>query len=589
MAKRMTKEQKEAMEQEVKDIRKVSKEEQAKYDEAIQADVQGLASISKKVQESVVTIGKDDLRFLVDAYYQSQDDRKAKDNQVRSITQEVDGEGREVPSSMEWLAKNKRNEENQIKKMLDIYTDNHVIGRWAKETVGIGPVISAALLAYLDVTKCKNANQFLSYAGQNDNNNPWLGKEKAKELVGILKRIHQLKMNVVEDSLEAESLFGPKMKTGLKELGKLYDLEHDVYGCDMLKNMVFEPYFAANGKCDPVYEAEDQRDFTYKQAKAVRDMLKTYGSDLLDWAKNLDKCIDKKFVERQRKSLLNYMNDAYMVTDSKTIEIIDNLKETDKLSWDYEPFPYHLRLAKTEVSQIDMGHFTDPAQLLSDYCLWLANPNRVVPSLITTLGAISTKNPTSITNNIDTLMYGSKHGPQKKTLPKYLSYAEVAAMLAKPPYNADLKLICWKIGDSLLKRSNHPRSLYGRLYRERKQYELEKNRNYEYAGQVADALISKNWSDNTVTWDTYKDGRLTDAHIDARAKRYAVRIFLTHVFEIMYMNEYKIAPPKIYAMAYLDHSEYIAPEVAFGRFIDVPDEYYEQYGMPKVEYPRESK
>src|SRR3954447_11936130 len=45
----------------------------------------------------------------------------------------------------------------------------------------------------------------------------------------------------------------------------------------------------------------------------------------------------------------------------------------------------------------------------------------------------------------------------------------------KRPWNADLKTLCWKIGDSFVKFSGHEDGYYGRIYRERKEYEINRD------------------------------------------------------------------------------------------------------------------
>src|SRR5262245_44428926 len=41
----------------------------------------------------------------------------------------------------------------------------------------------------------------------------------------------------------------------------------------------------------------------------------------------------------------------------------------------------------------------------------------------------------------------------------------------KRPYNAALKQLCWHLGQCFMKQSNDPDCFYGKLYRERKQFE----------------------------------------------------------------------------------------------------------------------
>ena len=52
---------------------------------------------------------------------------------------------------------------------------------------------------------------------------------------------------------------------------------------------------------------------------------------------------------------------------------------------------------------------------------------------------------------------------------------------------------------------------------------------------------------------------LPPAHIHARARRYAVKIFLSHLFEIMFMNYHHVKPPKPYIIQHGGHSRYVAP------------------------------
>ena len=50
----------------------------------------------------------------------------------------------------------------------------------------------------------------------------------------------------------------------------------------------------------------------------------------------------------------------------------------------------------------------------------------------------------------------------------------------KRPWNADLKTLCWKLGQSFLKVQSNSNAFYSRLYLERKEYETEKNEKGDY-------------------------------------------------------------------------------------------------------------
>ena len=49
--------------------------------------------------------------------------------------------------------------------------------------------------------------------------------------------------------------------------------------------------------------------------------------------------------------------------------------------------------------------------------------------------------------------------------------------------------------------------------------------------------------------------------------RYAVKLFISHVFEAMYFAEFHEEPPKAYVIQYMGHHDYIAPEVDYKKFI----------------------
>lgn len=129
---------------------------------------------------------------------------------------------------------------------------------------------------------------------------------------------------------------------------------------------------------------------------------------------------------------------------------------------------------------------------------------------------------------------------------------------AKRPWNARLKVLGWKAGQSFVKSSGRAGSQYGPLYRERKLYEIERNERKEYADQARAILAARNIGADTEAYKWYSMGMLPPAHIQARAERYAVKIFLSHMWAVMYENHYKKPAPRPYAIAILEHVHEIA-------------------------------
>lgn len=124
----------------------------------------------------------------------------------------------------------------------------------------------------------------------------------------------------------------------------------------------------------------------------------------------------------------------------------------------------------------------------------------------------------------------------------------------KRPWNADLKILCYKLGESFIKTSNKEDGFYGQLYKKRKIMETEKNLNLEYAEQAARELATKNYSKDTITSACLKKGMLSQGNIHARARRYAVKIFLSHLHEVMYKTILGKNPPMPFAIAILGHA-----------------------------------
>lgn len=97
----------------------------------------------------------------------------------------------------------------------------------------------------------------------------------------------------------------------------------------------------------------------------------------------------------------------------------------------------------------------------------------------------------------------------------------------KRPWNASLKTLCWKIGESFVKVSGMEDAYYGHLYAEAKEREVKRNDAGLNAEAAAKILESKKWRGDTVAKAAYEQGKLPPAHVHARAKRWAVKQFLS--------------------------------------------------------------
>jgi len=127
----------------------------------------------------------------------------------------------------------------------------------------------------------------------------------------------------------------------------------------------------------------------------------------------------------------------------------------------------------------------------------------------------------------------------------------------KRPWNAALKTLCWKLGESFVKVHNNPNDFYGKLYTARKEWETEKNKRKEYAHLAADKLAKFKIGKKTEAYKAYIEGFLPDGRIHERAKRYAVKIFLSHWFTVAYESTFNKPAPTPYVIAYQGHTHMI--------------------------------
>lgn len=126
----------------------------------------------------------------------------------------------------------------------------------------------------------------------------------------------------------------------------------------------------------------------------------------------------------------------------------------------------------------------------------------------------------------------------------------------KLDFNPDMKRLAWLLGKSFVLTSKNKGSYYGVVYQERKAWETANNTNLVYADKAANELATKKITDEA-TLATLKSGMLTKQHIDMRSRRYAVKLFLSHLHEVMHWDRYGIAPPLPYPIAHLEHVHYL--------------------------------
>jgi len=104
------------------------------------------------------------------------------------------------------------------------------------------------------------------------------------------------------------------------------------------------------------------------------------------------------------------------------------------------------------------------------------------------------------------------------------------------PWNADLKVICWKTGQSFIKgcrrqERGKSRTFYGLMYILQKAHYQKLNDAGQYRERAAEILKARKFSDDTNAKKAYLAGTLPPAHISAMAARWAVKMWLTHYWQ----------------------------------------------------------
>ncbi len=119
-------------------------------------------------------------RQLVDLYYSFQDLRKATENKDRAVDQGADPA--ESDEGIDFMMVQVRWMEANAKTFLEVYRNAHEMGPWFNTVPGIGPVLSAGLLAHLGARPIPpTVGHWWRYAGL-DPTQQWLGQDQLKRL-----------------------------------------------------------------------------------------------------------------------------------------------------------------------------------------------------------------------------------------------------------------------------------------------------------------------------------------------------------------------------------------------------------------------
>lgn len=127
----------------------------------------------------------------------------------------------------------------------------------------------------------------------------------------------------------------------------------------------------------------------------------------------------------------------------------------------------------------------------------------------------------------------------------------------KRPYNASLKTLFYHAGMSFVKFSGRDECVYGKWYLAKKDEYQKNNEEGKYKEQALSDMKHKYKDKSTVAYKTCMTGKLPEAQIIARARRWTIKLFISHLHEFWYNNHFGEKPAMPYAISILGHAHHI--------------------------------
>lgn len=137
-------------------------------------NLEPVVRLTRDLRDAASTLSDREARFLVDSYYVMQELRKRSRSQERALSQSA-----EPHSLINWFGDQSQTIENQLVRALQVYADSHLMGDWLDQVFGVGPVLSAGFLAYVDMDHCPTVGHLWAYAGMaGKDQKPWVRGER---------------------------------------------------------------------------------------------------------------------------------------------------------------------------------------------------------------------------------------------------------------------------------------------------------------------------------------------------------------------------------------------------------------------------
>ena len=133
---------------------------------------------------------------------------------------------------------------------------------------------------------------------------------------------------------------------------------------------------------------------------------------------------------------------------------------------------------------------------------------------------------------------------------KDITWGQLYRAIMSCPWCQELKEVLFRVGMAFRRTGGNaqPTSPYRSIYDWRKEYEVMRNERGDLAEQAAYKLKSRNFRKDTTAYKHYIEGRLPPAHLDARARRFTIKVFLVHLHQVLFFERYGRMPPRPYIL-----------------------------------------
>lgn len=185
--------------------------------------------LNQDLLSAAKTLTQQEARYFVDRYYQIQEERKRTDNQLRAAS-----EGREPSALLLWDSDHVMKREKAVLAMLSVFAEQSRPGRWLLSIHGIGPVMTAGLLAYIDIAKAPTPSSIWSFAGRNPQAK-WLGREKANTLYHDIRETFPKRGVNLQDLFPALSAASNMKAESLERWARAYHKEGQLTAENIVK------------------------------------------------------------------------------------------------------------------------------------------------------------------------------------------------------------------------------------------------------------------------------------------------------------------------------------------------------------------